>query len=133
MRHVNLLALLGFVAVAFLLSACESQSPPPHSGPMTAADVKIYKDAPSQKYDSLGLVTVPIGGDVRWDNNGDANVGFQMFKEQVAKMGGNGLLLVVDENAYDAKVLAGDHGTFYQVPIRNTPKTAVAQAIRVKD
>jgi hypothetical protein len=105
----------------------------PSSGPRsptTPAQVSIYDKEP-KKYEQLGTVEVPVGGDVRWDARGDATPGYEKLKTAAAARGANGILLLPTENE-KLKVLAGYRGTFYQVPIREgTPNIAVAQAIYV--
>jgi hypothetical protein len=132
MRSNRVLSVLGLFAVAFLLCACESQSKAPEM-PVAAADVKIYKDPPFNQYKVLGLVTLPTGGEVTWGDRGDSTRGFELLREKVAQLGGNGILLKLDPKEYDMQVLAGDRGTYYQVPLKGNPRTVVVQAIRVKE
>ena len=98
--------------------------------PTDPADVEIYQKEP-QKYEKLGFVEVPVGGDVRWDANGDATAGFEKLKAAAAKRGANGILLV-RPSADMASVVAGYKGKFYQVPARlGEPKAVSVQAIYV--
>jgi len=46
-------------------------------------------------------------------------------------MGANGLLLTADPKLYDIGVGVGYNGTFYNVPLRYQPRTAIASAIFV--
>jgi len=113
------------------LSGCGSTVMPPTSHDPTSPDqVKIYQKAPN-KYEGLGTVTVPIGADVRWDEKGDADAGFQKLRAAAAERGANGLLLTAPDGATNAVVTAGYKGTYYQVPVQMNPKGAVAQAIWV--
>jgi len=112
MRTANILALSGLLAVAFLIAGCETQSAPKNTGPLTAADVVIYKDPPSKEFKDLGPVTLPTGGEVTWGDKGDSTRGFQILKEKVAAMGGNGILLKINESEYEMTVLAADKGTY---------------------
>jgi hypothetical protein len=104
------------------------------SGPRPAAppeQVKIYP-RPPLRYERLGVVTVPATRDTPWDARGNADAGFDRLKEEAARRGANGLLLVVDRPEYYGRVLAGYHDTFYEVPYRLKPeKAAVAEAIYV--
>jgi hypothetical protein len=105
----------------------------PSSGPRSptsAEQVKIYQKQP-RKYEKLGTVTVLAGSRVLWDDKGEAVVGFDELKAKAAALGANGLLLTADPSAFDAYINAGYHGTFYQVPVRHNPKSAIAQAIFV--
>ena len=98
--------------------------------PTNPADVEIYQKEP-QKYEKLGFVEVPVGGDVRWDANGDATPGFEKLKAAAAKRGANGILLV-RPSADMGSVVAGYKGKFYQVPARlGEPKVVAVQAIYV--
>ena len=132
-RLVSLFVALAIGAGAVMSNGCAKsevvRSTGPHT-PTTPEQVKIYPKAP-KKYEVLGTVTVPIGGDVRWDDRGDADAGFERLKAEAAKLGANGLLLEAPPGASEARVLAGYKGTYYQVPVKLNPRTAVAQAIWV--
>jgi hypothetical protein len=95
--------------------------------------VVIYKDAPAKEFKDLGPVTLPTGGEVTWGDKGDSTRGFQILKEKVAAMGGNGILLKIDESEYDMTVLAADKGTYYTVPLRRNPRMVIVHALSVKD
>ena len=98
--------------------------------PLDPSQVSIYQKEP-QRYEILGTVEVPVGGEVRWDRNGEANAGFERLKAQAAARGANGLLLKADEPD-TLGVVVGYKGTFYQVPVRMEPaRTAVAKAVYV--
>jgi hypothetical protein len=93
-------------------------------------DVMIYTKEP-KKYEELGSVEVPVGGDVKWDRNGDATPGFEKLKAAAAARGANGILLKVGGNDVES-VVAGYRGKFYPVPVRRgTPSVAVVPAIYV--
>jgi hypothetical protein len=104
------------------------------SGPRKATtpdQVKIYQKAP-KKYEALGTVTVAPSDRVRWDERGNADEGFEQFKSQVAARGANGLLLEAPEGSgARRRILAAYKGEYYQVPVRDEPRSAVAQAIWV--
>jgi hypothetical protein len=68
---------------------------------------------------------------VKWDERGNADLGFDRLLADAAKLGANGLLMAADPGPDAKLVLAGYHGVFYQLPLRGTPPTAVAQAIYV--
>ena len=117
-----------------LICGCSSHQVVPSSGtraPTRAEDVKIYAKHPD-KYERLGVVTVAVTPEVRFDERGDANLGFDRLKAAAAKLGANGLLLNPDGvEGSDAMATVGYHGTFYQVPLRSKPRTAMAEAIYV--
>ena len=125
---MGMLALTGGV-----VAGCSSPEIVPSQGarpPTQASQVEIFQKEP-KKYEELGLVEVPVGGDVKWDEHGDATPGFEKLKAAAAAKGANGLLLF-DREHNKMLVVAGYRGTFYQVPVRRTNgDTAVAQAIWV--
>lgn len=116
-----------------LAGGCQSPEVVAPSGPRAATSpeqVKIYQKQP-KKYEELGVIEVPIGGDVRWDERAHAKGGFDQLKQRAAALGANGLLLQVPDGKQDFMVVAGDGNDYYQVPMRNEPRRAVAQAIYV--
>jgi hypothetical protein len=122
-----------FLAAMMLIAiGCQSEVVP-NSGnhpPTTPAQVKLYQDPP-KKYEDLGTIEVPVGGDVRWDEKGDATAGFEKLKSQAASMGANGVLLATD-NPMMPKVVAGTGSMYYRVPLRSgNPSVAMAKAIWV--
>jgi hypothetical protein len=126
---ILLVALFGLFTIG-----CQSQPEVlPNSGnhlPTDPASIKFYQKEPI-KYEVLGIVEVPVTGDVHWDENGDATAGFQKLRAAAAAQGANGILLSSKE-AGIIQVLAGENGTFYSVPVRpGTPKVAFGWAIYV--
>ena len=126
----------GLAAVlSFCLAGCGGgPKVVPSTGPRpatSAQSVAIY-EKPPHRYERLGEVSVPVGGDVKWDASANADAGFDRLKEKAALLGANGLLLHVDSSGRDGSVLAGYHGKFYEVSYLNTvPRTVIAQAIYV--
>ncbi len=120
------------VVMAMLLVGCSEQiKPATKHAPTTPDQVKIYQEAPAQ-YEQLGLIHVPVGGEVKWDQSGDANAGFDQFKAKAAAMGANGVLLAVPAGTSDVQVTAGYKGAFYAVPVKTGAKReAVAEAVFV--
>jgi hypothetical protein len=120
------------VAALGIAAGCSSEIVPSPAGgrkPTQPSEVKVYQSQP-KKYELLGTVEVPVGGDVRWDEHGDATPGFEKLRAEAASHGANGLLLSVEGNT--ATVVAGYKGTFYHVPVRTgQPSTAMARAIYV--
>lgn len=120
------------LVLAGLIAGCAPEVVPA-SGPRPALSpsvVKIYQTAP-RKYEKHGLVEVPVTGEVRWDANGSATAGFERLKAQAANKGANGILLTIEPKDFTVMVTASHNGTFYQVPVRENPRTAVAEAIFV--
>lgn len=126
--------LLALAATTALTIGCAGKPEiVPSSGkraPTSVSQVIIYEKQP-KKYEVLGLVYVPVGGDVRWDDKGQAKAGFDKLKQGAAAVGANGLLLDIPETESEFVVVAGDGQQFYQLPMRNNPRRAVAQAIYV--
>ena len=120
----------------FALAGCSSHTVVPSSGsraPTNAADVKIYQKHP-KKYERLGVVSIAVTPEVRFDERGEANLGFDRLKQEAAKRGANGLLLPPEGvEGSDALATVGYHGKFYQVPLRSKPRTAMGEAIYVLD
>ena len=130
----SLIAMVLALSVAAVVGCQAKPEVVPSSGPrppLSPDHVKIYQKPPL-RYERLGVVAVPVGGDVKWDDRGNADAGFDRLREQAAARGGNGILLVVDRPEYYGRILAGYHDTQYQVPYRLEPeKAAVAEAIYV--
>ena len=127
----SVLVFLGLVVVA---SGCAKPEVVPSSGPRSPTNanaVDIYPKEP-KKYERLGIVAVPIGGDVKWNERGEATAGFDKLKAGAAAVGANGILLSPPPSEGMGSVLASYHGTFYQVPVRmGNPKAVAVQAIYV--
>ena len=126
----------GWVMAAVVLGLLGCKTAPeivPSSGPRmptSPESVKLYQKQPL-RYERLGVVSLPVGPDAKWDARGNADRGFDRLKEMAAQRGANGLLLMVDRPEYDGRVLVGYHDEFYQVPMKNNPRAAVAEAIYV--
>ena len=129
MKHWQMATVLSMAAVILTGCASEVVQPTGPRNPTTPDQVKIYQKAP-KRYELIGSVEVPVGGDVRWDSRGEANAGFDKLKAAAAARGANGLLLEGDDPQM-TRVVAGYHGTWYQVPVRAKPDTAVGKAIYV--
>jgi hypothetical protein len=79
----------------------------------------------------LGIITVPVTPEMKWDERGESNPGFEALKAKAGEIGANGVLLVGKPGTFDALATTGYHGTSYQVPMKSQPKAAVVQAIFV--
>jgi hypothetical protein len=118
---------------ALVLAGCASHEVVPSSGPRPATtpeQVKIYQDHPN-RYEQLRLIAMEVTPEMGWDERGHADAAFDALKAQAAAAGANGLLLAANPGDFDLLVTAGYRGTFYQVPMRRNPRTAVAQAVFV--
>jgi hypothetical protein len=126
-------AFVGLLAVGIAMWGCSGKAVQPAGprAPTTPDQVTIYPKLPSKDYEVLGTVVVPLGGDVRFDERGEAVAGFDRLKAQAAALGANGLLLEIKPEQFDVLATTGYHGTFYKVPIKLDPRRAVADAIYV--
>lgn len=127
MKSIAALLIVTFVAA---LVGCNSHEVVQSSGPRKATiaqNVQILQKQPS-KYEELGVVQVAIAPELRWDERGDATKAFDALKTEAAKLGANGLLL---QTPAEFTVTAAYQGTYYQVPMRNNPRTALAKAVYV--
>jgi len=123
-----------FTLIALVDFGCASEVVP-SSGPRPPTDpaqVKFFEKEP-RRYELLGNIEVPIGGDVHWDKRGEANAGMEQLKAQAAQRGANGVLLMGDDPQM-LKAGVSYKGQFYHVPIRSgKPDAAVGRAIYVLD
>jgi hypothetical protein len=128
--RAGLAALIGCAA---LLAGCSSPEVLPASGPHPVTlpvQVIIYQKQP-MKYELLGTVNVPVTAEMKWDDRGDSTAGFEALQAKAAALGANGVLLMADHSLYDIEIGAGYKGTYYLVPVKKEPRTAIAQAIFV--
>jgi len=132
-RYVGL-PLMSLTVLLLLICGCKSHEVVPSSGPRAPTrpeDVKIYPKHP-EKYERLGVVSVAVTPEVRFDENGNSNLGFDRLKAAAAQRGANGLLFPPEGvEGSDAMATVGYHGKFYQVPLKSKPRTAMAEAIYV--
>jgi hypothetical protein len=131
-RPFTVSAAIAILVAIGVIGGCSSEVRQPSGArpPTDPRDVAIYPKQP-KKYEDLGTVEVPIGGDVRWDARGDATPGFEKLKAAAAAKGANGILLAGPKPDMP-RVLAGYKGTFYQVPLHEgTPRSVMVQAIYV--
>ena len=133
-RSFTISATVAVLVAIGVLGGCSSEVRQPSGArpPTDPRDVAIYAKEP-KKYEDLGFVEVPVGGDVRWDAGGDATPGFEKLKAAAAAKGANGILMA-GPTPDMPRVLAGYKGTFYQVPLREeSPRSVVVKAIYVNE
>src|SRR5215210_2048468 len=86
--------------VLFLAIGCAAKPEiVPSAGPRPptqAEQVKIYQKQPL-RYEKLGVVSLTVPGDAKWDEGGNFDAAFDNLKAQAAARGANGLLPVVDD------------------------------------
>jgi hypothetical protein len=129
------------VALATLFAAgggCASKpvvlQPTGRRNPAPPDGITLYQKQP-HRYELLGEVTASREEGGRWDDQGNANLGFDTLKNKAALLGANGLLLDPDVIHHDRRAQVGYHDHSYRVAVRGTPgaATAVAQAIYVHE
>ena len=122
---------IAIMAMLSFLGGCgPTVVPATQHDPSSPDTVKFYSEAP-KKYEMLGTLNVPIPLEIHFDKSGNADQGFELIQAAAAQKGANGVLLVAAPGESDLKVTVGFKGTFYQVPVKQNPRTAVAQAIWV--
>jgi hypothetical protein len=130
---IKSLANVGVLAALALLIGCthEAQKASGPRPPTSANQVTLYQKAPGTKYETLGTVSVPVGGAIKMDERGDATAAFVALREQAAALGANGLMFDEKKVPSDLVVTASYNGTFYTVPVNRQPRTARGEAIWV--
>ena len=127
---IRMLAMMLSLALFMAMTGCSTVVPATSHPPTTADRVTIYTDKPA-KYEILGTLRVAVSPSVHWDEHGNADAGFEQLKAAAAAEGANGIMLIAPPGEADAHVLAGYNSTFYSVPIKTDPRTAIVQAIYV--
>jgi hypothetical protein len=133
MDHLRIYRLVPLLlpALAGLLVSCSEVVPStgPHLTTPPAA-VHLYQNPPP-RYELLGPLALPLTPEMKWDENGDADLAFDSLKAKASAMGANGVLLKLKKDRYDISVGAGYHGKNYLVPMKSQPRTLVVDAIYV--
>lgn len=117
------------VVILLVLGACASGSTIVTGTvrvPTTPEQVTIYLEPPAE-FDVLGLVNA--SSDAGWTEQGSVDYAIQELKEQAAKIGANGVLLVSSGEKTRTTVMALG-SALYPVPV--TAKTVQGRAIFVK-
>jgi len=94
--------------------------------PITPEQVTIYLEPPAE-FEAVGLVNA--SSDAGWTEQGSVNYAIQELKEQAAKLGANGVLLVSSGERTTTTFIASG-SVLYPVPV--TAKTVQGRAIFVK-
>jgi hypothetical protein len=94
--------------------------------PLESSQVKLYLDPPA-KYEVIALVKA--SSDAGWTEQDSVDYAVQELKNQAAKLGANGVLLVASGESTTA--LVGGHGTGFIYGIPVTSKTVTGKAIYV--
>ncbi len=94
---------------------------------IASKQVKIYLEPPAD-FEVIGLVSA--SSDAGWTEQGSVDYAIAELKEQAAKLGANGVLLV--STGEKTTTVVGGHGTgiVYAIPV--TEKTVQGRAIFVK-
>ena len=127
---------MGWMAALTLvaLAGCwQSHEVVPSSGPRAATSPQQVKTLPElpRKYEDLGVISVVVTPEMKWDESGDATPAFDALRAKAASLGANAMLLTVDPSQYNALVAARDHGKMFQLPMRYNPNSIVAHAVYV--
>jgi hypothetical protein len=123
------LASVLLILVVLALGACASGSAIVTGtvrAPITAAQVAIYLEPPAD-FEVIGLVSA--SSDAGWTEQGSVDYAIRELKEQAAKLGANGVLLVSSGERTTTALVSSGSG-FYTVPV--TAKTVQGRAIFVK-
>ena len=126
--HRSTLSLLALVV--FLLGACASGSAIVTGNtraPIAPEQVKIYLEPPDG-FEVIGLISA--SSDAGWTEQGSVDYAVAELKEQAAKLGANGVLLVSSGDKTSTVVGGYGKGFVYAVPV--TEKTLQGRAIFVK-
>ena len=94
--------------------------------PMDPTLVKLYLEPPSD-YEVIGVVNTSGNG---WTAQESQDLAIAELKKQAAKLGANGVLLVVSGEKTSAAVGGYNAGYVYAIPV--TAKTVSGKAIYVK-
>lgn len=95
--------------------------------PLTPEQVTIYLEPPAD-FEVIGLVNA--SSNAGWTEQGSVDYAIKELKEQAAKLGANGVLLVSSGERTTTAVGGYGTGYFYAVPV--TAKTVQGRAIFVK-
>jgi hypothetical protein len=125
MRSILILTCLALLGPVSCSEVVTTSGPHPATTP---GEVKIYTKPPG-KYEILGTVTMPLAPDKNWEGDNDGTETIDNLKAQAAALGANGLLLAIDPKTYDYQLGLAYHNKNYNVPIKNNPRTAMADAI----
>jgi|SRR5690348_8804362 hypothetical protein len=130
---IKSLATMGVLSALALLMGCTHQGPKVSAPrpPTSPEQVTFYQKTPASNYETLGPVTVPVGGTIRMDERGDATAAFVEMRRQAAAKGANGILLDESKVPSDLVVTASFNGKFYTVPVNRQPREAKGEAIWV--
>ena len=122
------LILLSFAVVS--IAACASGSAivtGTTRAPISSEQVRLYLEPPAD-FEVIGLVSA--SSDAGWTEQGSVDYAIEELKNQAAKLGANGVLLV--SSGDKTTTVVGGYGTgfLYAVPV--TAKTVQGRAIFVK-
>lgn len=96
--------------------------------PVAPQQVKIYLEPPAA-FEVIGLVNA--SSDAGWTEQGSLDYAIEELKNQAAKLGANGVLLVSSGDR--TTTIVGGQGTDYLYAVPVTAKTLQGRAIFVKE
>ena len=96
--------------------------------PLDPSQVKLYAESPA-KYEVIGIVNA--SSDAGWTEQESQDYAVQELKNQAAKLGANGVLLV--STGDKTSTIIGGQGTSFVYAIPVTAKTVSGKAIFVSE
>ena len=120
--------LVVFLLTSFIIS-CASGSyilTGQKRSPTNAIDVKLYTEHP-KRYDEIAIVNA--SSDAGWTEQGSQDYAVQELKNQAAKLGANGILIITTGETVSTTVGSYSNGMVYAFPV--TAKTISGKAIYV--
>lgn len=95
--------------------------------PVQPTDVKLYTSPPSN-YEVIAIVNA--SSDAGWTEQGSQDYAVEELKNQAAKLGANGVLLMTTGETSSAAIGSYGNGMMFAIPI--TAKTVSGKAIYVQ-
>jgi len=123
--------IIAAASAAALLAGCASGSAivtGTARAPIAAGQVKLYTDAP-RRYDTIGIVRA--SSDAGWTAQGSQDYAIRELKEQAAKLGANGVLIVSTGERLSG--LAGGSIGNLALIFPTTARTVEGRAIHVQE
>jgi hypothetical protein len=133
MRRLTCLQRSALILLTFAMSAvaaCASGSSVVTGStraPIASEHVRIYLEPPAD-FEVIGLVSA--SSDAGWTGQGSVDYAIAELKQQAAKLGANGVLLV--STGDETTTVMGGYGTGYLYAVPVTAKTVQGKAIFVK-
>ena len=121
---------LWMVLLTSLVTACASGSyilTGQQRQPIQPTGVKLYTSPPSN-YEVIAIVNA--SSDAGWTEQGSQDYAVEELKNQAAKLGANGVLLITTGEISSAAIGSYGNGKFFAIPV--TAKTISGKAIYIQ-